>query len=459
MAVSFAGLFLLLQAVAGALLYTGLEGVLWRAGRDRMEGHLHAVLQDRATATERDPVRVVLHLPEPDAPARPGHLPERLEEDAEPLAGALASTFFDVLVLDAQGRVLASAGEHPLAPASAATLAQLRVQGDPVPLQWLDSQGRQVLLTPLERQGRLLGYAQMASSFRFEEAVLRAFAAVLAGVGLLLALLTALAGVLLARALAQPLERVASTATRVAGGDLAARTGLPAGRNEIYAVAAAFDRMAARLEESFAIRRRFLADASHELKTPLTALQGLGNTLRLLDRDDLDPDRRRTLEAMDGELGRMERLVADLLVLARAEEVREPAREAVEVRELLPEVAVEGEPVWLLGDKAALGRALRNLVDNARRHAPGATVRVTARCLPEEVRVEVADDGPGIAPEHLPWLGQRFYRPDGSRARGTGLGLSIARAVAEQHGGRLEIESQVGRGTRVTLVLPRVELE
>lgn len=230
-------------------------------------------------------------------------------------------------------------------------------------------------------------------------------------------------------------------------------------------------------EKAGAMRRDFVANVSHELRTPLTALMGFIETLKHAARDD--PKARDVfLGIMETEAGRMNRLVRDLLHLSRVEaEERVRPKEAVELRGLLESVIsslrgvaeregdtveLTGEAVVVPGDADQLTQVFTNLVENALKYgASGQVVRVSLSA--EEtvrgpaVRVEVADEGEGIDPVHLPRLTERFYRVDTHRSRemgGTGLGLAIVKHIVSRHRGWLRIESEKGRGSRFQVVLP-----
>jgi two-component system, OmpR family, phosphate regulon sensor histidine kinase PhoR len=230
-------------------------------------------------------------------------------------------------------------------------------------------------------------------------------------------------------------------------------------------------------ERAGAMRRDFVANVSHELRTPLTALMGFIETLKHAAKDD-PKAREMFLGIMEAEAGRMNRLVRDLLQLSRVEaEERVRPREPVEVRGLLEgvisslrgvaeregdRVELTGDPVTVPGDRDQLVQVFTNLVENALKYgASGQVVRVSLSA--EEtvrgpaVRVEVADEGEGIDPVHLPRLTERFYRVDTHRSRemgGTGLGLAIVKHIVSRHRGWLRIESEKGRGSRFQVVLP-----
>jgi two-component system OmpR family sensor kinase len=285
-----------------------------------------------------------------------------------------------------------------------------------------------------------------------------------------------LAGLAVTRAVLQPLDRMARTAEAIAAGDLHRRLHLPPGGNEIARLGGAFDHMVDRLATTLGAQRRFIADASHELRTPLTSLEGLSEML-LIGADRGDPSTiQRIARAMHGELGRLGRLVADLLTLSRLDspasltftsveagklldEVAEQVAPLAAARQIRLEVAHEG-PIPVRADSDRLKQVLLNLVDNALRYTPAeGTVRLLAALDPAgtTARLQVQDTGPGIAPAHLPHIFDRFYRGDPSRARAsgnTGLGLAIARGIVEAHGGTIEAQPGPAGGTAFTIVLP-----
>jgi two-component system OmpR family sensor kinase len=271
--------------------------------------------------------------------------------------------------------------------------------------------------------------------------------AVLAGAALLAALVTG-------RALA-PLRRLASAAEEIERtGDSARRLPEDGGATELATLAGVLNRMLASLERSRAAEARLLADASHELRTPVAAL--LGNVEYAL-RHGAEPE---VLSDMERDARRLARLVDDLLVLERTRAApAEPRLLALDelVRGVIgehPEAArVEIsalEPARVLGDEAALARALGNLLENAAVHGPpGAPIEVALRLAGGFARVSVCDRGPGPDPAELALLFERFRRgADAGGRPGSGLGLAIVQAVAEQHGGRVEVE-----GARFTLLL------
>jgi two-component system phosphate regulon sensor histidine kinase PhoR len=224
------------------------------------------------------------------------------------------------------------------------------------------------------------------------------------------------------------------------------------------------------------MRRDFIANVSHELRTPLTVIGGFLE--QVIDQPDITREQRARIEQlMLDQTGRMQRLIEDLLTLSKLETQTGPAREEeIGAQSLIEAVAgdaravsngrhtitVESFPATLRGAADELRSAFSNLATNAARYTTtGGTIHITFAHHPEGAQFSVTDSGPGIAPEHLPRLTERFYRVDKSRSRetgGTGLGLAIVKHVLARHGARLEIESKVGEGSTFRAILPAARL-
>ncbi len=294
--------------------------------------------------------------------------------------------------------------------------------------------------------------------------------ALLAG-GLVLIVIGAAAGNWAARQVLRPVRRASEAALDMAGGDLTVRLDGSSG-DEFGAWADAFNRMAGslqetihRLEEGRARERRFVADVSHELRTPMT---GLVNEAAMVKThlENLPGDGRRVAELLVDDVARMRRLVDDLLEISRLEAGAQETRlERVDLREFLAAVIAGRLPeARLLGgtgtapidvDRRRLERIVGNLLDNARVHASGRDVEVSAEMETDTLVVVVADRGPGVDPADLGRLFERFAVGDKSRSgTGTGLGLAIARQHAVQMGGSLIAANRPGGGLRFELRLP-----
>jgi signal transduction histidine kinase len=251
--------------------------------------------------------------------------------------------------------------------------------------------------------------------------------------------------VLMRRALA-PLGRLTSAATEIEQtGDSSRRLPQPDSEDEVGQLAATLNRMLATIERAREGERRFVADASHELRTPLTALVG---NVDYLARHGASKE---LVAELEQDTQRLARIADDLLVLSR-EEAAAPPDEVVRLDELAHDVEgdgveVDGEPVSVRGDRAALERALANLVENARRHGRG-RITVATGVRDGSALLTVADEGPGLGIADARQAFERFWRGR-SGEPGSGLGLAIVKATAERHGGRAYV-----KGSRFTMELP-----
>jgi two-component system sensor histidine kinase BaeS len=276
------------------------------------------------------------------------------------------------------------------------------------------------------------------------------------------------------------LKAVQAATDRLGAGDLDARAPEQGG-DEVTAVARSFNRMAEELssraralEAADSTRRKLLADVSHELMTPLTAMRGYLETLSMSELE-IDPStRERYLDIVSEETHRLERIVGDLLDLARLEGGGGTMQQdRVDVASLFDRVAARHERELtqrnvrldfqvgadaenVIGDPDRLEQALQNLAANALRHTPdGGQITLSSTSDPGGVRLTVRDTGPGIPPEHLPLIFERFYKADAARkaAGGSGLGLSIVKAIVERHGGTIAARND--GGAVFDIVLPR----
>jgi signal transduction histidine kinase len=282
-----------------------------------------------------------------------------------------------------------------------------------------------------------------------------------------------LAGALAAEPLARRLARLRAAADRIARGSFDEPI-VDHKADEIGELARSLDEMRSRLDALERARSAFIANASHELRTPLTAL---GGYLELLTEGGLtEAEREEFLETMGEQVQRLTKLATDLLDLSRLDaggftvahdelELGELASDAARDMQALAArrgsavVAEAGTPALARGDEGRVLQVLRVLVDNAVRHTPpGSTVTLHTETTPWGASIVVSDNGPGIPPELLERVFERFFRGPGAAARGTGLGLAIARELAERMGGRLLAASSPA-GTRFTLELPGPSVE
>lgn len=274
---------------------------------------------------------------------------------------------------------------------------------------------------------------------------------------------------LLAQRALAPLKRMTRAASGISSQDLSQRVPVSRSRDEVGELSRTLNRMLARLQDTFETQRRFTADASHELRTPVTAISG--HASYLLRRTNPSPEQVEPLTIIRSEAQRMSKLVNDLLELARADAGLTVRREPMNLVEIVEGVEHELAPLAgnaqltasspqplleVSGDAGRLKQVVQNLVQNAL-NAGSSIVSVSLLREGEWARLEVLDNGPGIPEAALPNLFERFYRVDGARStrgNGSGLGLAIVKWIVEQHGGTVAVESKVGEGTVFTVLLP-----
>src|SRR5262245_33913978 len=353
-----------------------------------------------------------------------------------------------------------------------------------VPGPFVDELWSRPVAAEMSLEGDVVGFVQVSMPMDALDETLQTVRLLLAGgVGATL-LIALLVGLPLTRLGLRPLRAVAVASRRLAEGDLSVRVTPPTSHDEVGDLGHAFNEMAERLEAAFATQRAFVADASHELRTPLTALGGQLDVLLRAAREH-PAEAEQLARTMRGEVNRMNRLVEELLTLARLDakgaaalqlgrvDLGAVARDVYEEARALPaardkQVHLEGEATIVVsGDAARLHQVLLNLTVNALQHTPASqAIWLSLERRNGDALAVVRDSGPGIPTEHLPHVFDRFYRADGARSResghgrgretsnGAGLGLAIARAIAQAHGGTLTAANARKGGAVFTLTLP-----
>ncbi|HVE91568.1 MAG TPA: HAMP domain-containing sensor histidine kinase [Actinomycetota bacterium] len=390
--------------------------------------------------------------------ARPDHPLDQLVESLRARSNA------DVLVTDGRSPVVASVSLTPEAIPS--ELIRVVERGQ-VGYTILDSDPRRLAFGSPIPSSNL--HAYLVYPIDDLDATLGLLAQILFAVVAGAVLVAALVGLRLARRTIEPLRRASEAAQQVSKGLLDTRLEVT-GRDELGVLASSFNSMASALRERILRERQFVSDASHELRTPLTALKTSVDFLA--DHADALPSRLRPVVGLAAEEVRsLQRLVDDLLELSRMEAGGvQPAAEDVDLGAFAVEVArrrAPGRPVYVTApddrcvvrtDKARLERVVGNLVENAVVHGEARDIEIAVRRSVGWVSLEVADRGPGIPPEHVPRIFERFWRADASRRRGglagAGLGLAIARENAHVLGAELDVESSKETGTKFTVRLP-----
>jgi two-component system heavy metal sensor histidine kinase CusS len=448
-------------ASTGALLVLAAGFLYWTLKRD-LEHTRHGLM-----ASKIEVLRLLLR-------EQPGKA-EALASEVEHEASESQPLKYYIRIVDEQGRVMhETPGMSGLAvarfPPPVEIAADLRRSVGPN----LRQQGRLLLLSAkaafgaADREERTIQIAMDATTGEALLADYRTKLLLVLGMGVVFA---AVAGGWVARKGMQPLAEITLAAQHVSASHLHDRIAGKPWPAELSDLAAAFDAMLNRLEDSFNRLSQFSADLAHALRTPLHNLRGEAEVA--LARTRAPEEYQHILASSLEECDRLARMVDGLLFLARADDpkeamkhVRFDARQEMEaVREFYEALASEqGVTVFcegqafLNGDPMLFRRAVSNLLGNALRHTPaGGKVRLALHAFNEAVEVAVGDTGCGIAPEHLPRIFDRFYRAGEPRSAvpgGIGLGLAIVQSIMQLHGGTARVESAVGQGTTVTLKFP-----
>jgi len=336
---------------------------------------------------------------------------------------------------------------------------------------------------PFWAEDRIIGIFQVATPLTAIDQVMQQLASFVASGILLTVAAAGLIGGLMAAAALRPIDAITRTALQITRtGDLGRRLRMIQRKDEVGRLAATFNEMLDRIETLFRTQQRFIADISHELRTPLTIIRGNIDLLRRMKAEttatmmdsELLAD---SLDTIGAETERMTRLVSDLLLLAQADAGIVLRKEPVEIDELLREVYQQAQIIAdgvtvnlghqdhavVVGDPDRLKQLLLNLTDNAIKYTPkGGQVHLAMDRSDGWVRLAVTDTGVGIPAEDMPHIFDRFYRVDKARSRekgGTGLGLAIAQWLAQVHGGRIEVRSEIGKGSTFTVWLPEATRE
>lgn len=404
----------------------------------------------------------------------------RPERSQQPLQRIPTTT--SVTLIDAQGNVLSELGGD-LNTASASSILKgftpdeaLEEDGEPFTISE-DGQNFRAIAQVLPNGA---GTAVAAQSLGELEKTIQQLRFFFLLIGLLLITLVAIASRTVIKIGMRPLEDVERTAEEIAAGNLSARMPESEPTTEVGRLVTSLNSMLGRIETSFAARtesenrlRRFVADASHELRTPITAIRGFSELYRQGAVTGEQPTKE-LIGRIEGESMRMGSLVEDLLLLARLDQARQMESKPVDLNTLVEDAVASArvagpqhtvnftppsEEIFTLGDEARIHQVVANLLANARAHTPaGTTIDVTLDSSEDGVRISVADNGPGLSDDDQKKIFERFYRADPSRVRvdgeGSGLGLSIVDAVMRAHGGSVSVQSELGNGATFTLFFP-----
>jgi two-component system OmpR family sensor kinase len=412
------------------------------------------------------------------APATTDALPYcpgvRPSPTAQPLTGYLVSIY---AVMPSEKLVYASAGFNALNISRNTAVETLAADGFWETISISGSQHDAELLSTLVRQGATpIAVLQVARPID-EQPALLALANIWPMPGFFLAVILCVAGSYwLAKYVTRPIHHLTEAAQIVAGGDLRQRVPLPRARDDVQALAITFNEMMTRLEQSFAQQRRFVADASHELRTPVAVIRSMTDVAL-----SGEPGREECLDLLreiNAESERLSLLINALLGLARVDEGQmkldcEPVQLDLVVADVVASVTPLAEerdlhvrtgslePVTVSADAARIIQLIMILVDNALAYTPaGGAIALSVTASGGDAHVAVTDTGIGIGPHDLPHIFERFYRADHARSRatgGSGLGLALAREIASAHSGTISVASAEGIGSTFTLSLPALQ--
>lgn len=379
-----------------------------------------------------------------------------------------------VRILDAHGKtVYISPTFRALSPPLSSFTGPLHGESWQGTIAAHNGQAVRIISVALTDNGAIFGVLQVGESLAQLNATLQSITFALLVITPFVLLLGALGSYWLAKRAFRPILHLTRTAHEIKAGDLHRRVPVPHSRDEVYALALTLNEMIGRLDQAFTQQRRFVADASHELRTPVTAIRSITD-VALEDTLSL-AEYREILSEINAESERLGLLINDLLVLARADEDQmpldhEPVRLdllACDVVDTMEPLANECgialqlqtlEPATVMGDTARLIQVLMSLMDNALTYTnAGGTITLNVAVHGTEACLTVRDTGIGISSSEMPYIFERFYRADPARSRaagGSGLGLSIAQWVIQTHGGSIAVESQVGQGSTFIVSLP-----
>ena len=376
---------------------------------------------------------------------------------------------FTVRVLTLQGTILYEFGSYQnllSSPEGAPSTPFFTTLHDP-----LSEYAIRVYTVPVEGNDQPVAIVQIAQSLASVQDILqRLLITLLVSIPTLVAI-AGLSGYFLAIRALTPIDRITRTARRISAEDLSARLNLPPIDDEVGRLAETFDAMLGRLDDSFRRERQFTSDASHELRTPLSAMQAILSMIRQKRRTPEEYEL--ALADLAEETDRLRTLTENLLQLARGETHTLTAHDPVDLSTLLRDVTSSlqslaeakaltmvcdiPDGLSLIGDSDDLIRLFVNLLDNAIKYTERGGVTISAdQNKDSSITVTIADTGIGIPADSLPYIFNRFYRVDRARATsGAGLGLALASEIARAHGGKIEVASEVGKGTRLTVILPK----
>jgi heavy metal sensor kinase len=462
----YTSVFALLLLLAGIFLYLHLEISLGKSLDSALESHTQQLAND---ITYRGG-QLKLHDATADLPGFDKNT------NQQPITNGDVNYEILVRLLDVHGRVLHVTPAFRTLKVPAVSVTQ-PLQGQP----WQDtvttldgSQQVRVYSRVLTADGRPFGVLQVGQSMEDLHQTLHHIAEELVLPGIIFMVFSVIGSYWLASRALAPIHSLIRTARSIKGGNLSQRVPVPEARDELRFLAITLNEMLESLDHTFARQRRFVADASHELRTPVAVIRSTTDVALL--HATTQQEYISVLSNVNSEAERLSKLINDLLALARGDEGQTKFEsEPVKLDQLVDIVAANAEPlaadhgitiqrgilepVTILADEARLIQMVMNLVDNAILYTNrGGTVTVSVAWKQEQASIRIQDTGVGIPPEHVPHIFERFYRVDPARTRteggSSGLGLAIVEWIVRAHKGAIVVDSVPGKGTTFTVNLP-----
>jgi two-component system OmpR family sensor kinase len=471
-----------LVLIFGIIFYITLQGILASSFDTVLQLRALQVAEGVSLVDGKLSVKdVVDELPELDATAAPidydDDVPPDYTEDADNgahIAPPRVDKNILVRIFDPQGHIVYSTNNFSALPAPAVSITDpLKGRVWRGTITGRSGQQVRVYSTMLVNSRKTVGVIQIGQSLDGLNATLQRILFGLLLTTPFILILSAFGSYWLAGQAFRPIHRLASTAREIGARDLHQRVRVPLAKDEVRDLAIIFNQMIGRLERAFIQQRRFVADASHELRTPVAVVRNM--TEVALSQPASKEDYVTVLREVNAESERLGRLINDLLALARADEGqvrfdRDPVHLdllATDVVESLEPLAAERkmtlrtgtlQPATVLGDAARLIQVIMSLVDNGLIYNnPGGSVTVSVETCETHAHLIVADTGIGIAQKDLEHIFERFYRADPARSKavgGSGLGLAIVDWVVRAHKGTITVESEQGHGSTFMVTLP-----
>lgn len=391
-----------------------------------------------------------------------------IEAPHDTLAGnsSLDASHSTVFIMDAQGRNLSETGNGPRPKLSEADLT-LALSGRDVS-RTVNGNVR-IFILPIEVNSDVLGVVYVTRSLTDVAATLRTLLTFLLMSIPILAVVAGGSGYFLARRALQPIDSITRTASELSATDLSARLNLPASNDEVGRLATTFDSMLDRLDQAFERERQFTGDASHELRTPVTAIQTILDVTAIKERSP--QEYQKALTDIGQQTSRLQRLLTSLLILARGDQMRMSRHMAVNLSKVVSSTTHSLRPVAeqkgvtlqatvspsvsIQGNQEGLERVVTNLIENAIKYTDNGDISVHLSQKQDTALLEVKDTGIGVEQQHIEHLFDRFYRVEQSRtSNGVGLGLSMVKQIVEAHKGTIKVVSSYGEGTTFVVSLP-----